>query len=143
MSAVIYETTGRAREFSELACNLFDGCEHGCVYCFAPSVLHKDRTDFSHPKIRVTAYDIIGNATKLAKQGERRNVLFSFTCDPYTPIEQKTQLTRKCIKALHESGLNVTILTKGGLRSMRDFDLLTPKDAYATTLTSLWDKDRK
>lgn len=134
---IIYETKGRAREFNELACNLFTGCEHGCVYCYAPDILHKDRGIFGKPEIRVTALDILRSAKTLADKGETRRVLLCFTCDPYTPVEQETALTRKCIMALHEAGLNVMILTKAGKRSTRDFDLLTPKDCYATTLTCM------
>ena len=46
-------------------------------------------------------------------------------------------ITRSTILKLHKHGLNVVILTKGGKRSMRDFDILGPGDAYATTLTLL------
>ncbi len=141
MRSVIYETTGRAREFSELSCNLFSGCEHSCVYCWSPQVTHKTREEFLHPQIRVTALDVLKSAKEWSEKGENRRVLLCFVTDPYQPIEQDTQLTRKCIMALHEAGLNVIILTKGGLRSTRDFDLLTPKDAYATTLTCIEPKD--
>ncbi len=137
MKSVIYKTTGRAKEFSELACNLFNGCEHGCLYCWSPQITHKTKEEFAKPENRITAHDVLASAREWVGKGETRRCLFSFTCDPYTPIEQKTQLTRKCIMALHEAGLNVIILTKGGLRSTRDFDLLTSKDAYATTLTCL------
>ncbi len=143
MRNIIYEATGRAREFSELACNLFVGCEHGCVYCWSPMVTHKERNEFMHPEIRVTVLDMMKSSWQWAKIGKTRKILLSFTCDPYTPIEQETMLTRKCIMALHEAGLNVVILTKGGLRSTRDFDLLTSKDAYATTLTCLDDDDSR
>ena len=37
---VVYEPKGRAREYSELACNLYLGCTHGCRYCFAPACMH-------------------------------------------------------------------------------------------------------
>ena len=32
----IYETSGRAREYRELACNLYVGCDHACRYCYVP-----------------------------------------------------------------------------------------------------------
>ena len=32
----IYEPKGAAREYAELACNLYTGCNHGCLYCYAP-----------------------------------------------------------------------------------------------------------
>lgn len=137
MKQVIYETTGRAKEFNELACNLFDGCSHGCLYCYSPLVTHKTKEQFQHPQIRVTALDMLQSAKQWVAKGETRRPLLCFIGDPYDPIEQDVQITRKCIMALHEAGLNVIILTKGGVDSMRDFDLLTPKDAYATTLTCL------
>jgi DNA repair photolyase len=137
MRTAIYEPKGRAREFAELACNIFTGCEHGCVYCYSPQVLHKTKEEFAKPRIRIGAWDVLKSAKQLVEKGETRRVLFNFVHDPYTPIEQETMLTRKCIMALHEAGLNVIILTKGGLKSMRDFDLLTSKDAYAVTLTCM------
>lgn len=138
MKQIIYETKGRAREFSELACNLYDFCQHGCIYCYSPLVLHKGRNTFQNGSYsRVTPLDVFKSAKEWKVKGETRKVLLSFTTDVYQPIEQETQLTRKCIMALHENGLNVTILTKGGRRAMRDFDLLTPNDAFATTLTCL------
>lgn len=138
MKSVIYETKGRAREFNELAINLFTGCGHQCIYCYGADVLHQTKDDFENrPKARVTAEDVLRSAREWKARGETRRVLLCFVTDPYQPIEVETQLTRQCIMALHEVGLNVHILTKGGHRSMRDFDLLTPKDAYATTLTCL------
>lgn len=142
MRQVIYETRGRAREFNELAINLFTGCGHQCIYCYGADVTHQDKESFEkRPQIRVTAYDVAKSAEEWIKKGETRRVLLCFVTDPYQPIEQETQLTRKCIMALHEAGLNVMILTKGGKRAMRDFDLLTSKDAFATTLTCLHEAD--
>ncbi len=140
--SVIYETKGRAREFNELALNLFSGCGHLCIYCYGADVTHQSREQFEkliHP--RVTVQDIRMSAERLALAGERRRVLLCFVTDPYQPKEAETGLTRECIKTLHEYGLNVVILTKGGLRSQRDFDLLGPQDAYATTLTLMREED--
>lgn len=142
MRTVIYETTGRAKEFAELAINFYDFCSHGCVYCYSPLVIHKNRGAFTQGLYsRITVQDILKSAKEWADKGETRRILLCFTCDPYQEIEQETMITRKTIMALHEVGLNVVILTKGGLRSTRDFDLLTSKDAYATTLTCLNMKD--
>ena len=140
MKQVIYETKGRAREFNELAINLFTGCEHNCIYCYEADVTHQEKQRFEHNvSPRITLQDIEESAK--CWQHETRRILLCFVTDPYTPIEQEIQFTRKTINILHKYGLNVIILTKGGRRSMRDFDLLTPKDAYATTLTCDNDKD--
>ena len=31
---VIYQPSGKAAEYSLWACNLYNGCTHGCSYCF-------------------------------------------------------------------------------------------------------------
>ena len=141
MKSVIYETKGRAREFNELAINLFTGCGHMCVYCYGADITHQNREQWeNNPQPRVTVSDIERSADSWQsyefRQGHKpRRILLCFVTDPYQPIEGKTELTRKTIQALHHYGLNVIILTKAGKQAMRDFDLLTPQDAFATTLT--------
>lgn len=149
MKRVIYETSGRAREYNELAINLFDGCGHNCLYCYAPAITHKDPVRFfREPKVRVTpadieksAYDWLRRRKLQGYSTEMRPVLLCFTCDPYQPIEEETRITRSAIEILHARGMHVTILTKGGKRAMRDFDMLRPGDAFAVTLTCLNPKD--
>lgn len=61
-------------------------------------------------------------------------------CDPYQQIEEEYQLTRQAIQILHSCELSVMILTKGGRRAERDFDVLTDNDRFGVTLTNLDDK---
>jgi DNA repair photolyase len=135
---IIYETKGRAREYCELAANLYRGCSHGCVYCYAPSATYRTRENFSHSSVRE---DVISKFEKdailLEKQGEERPILLSFTTDPYQQLDVEKELTRQAIKILHDHGLKVRILTKGGKRSERDFDLLAANpelSEYGATL---------
>ena len=46
MKPPIYEPAGRAKEYGDLALNIYTGCPHECFYCFAPNVLHKTREAF-------------------------------------------------------------------------------------------------
>ena len=134
--SVIYEPRGRAREYAALAANLYSGCAHGCKYCYAPAALRRDREWFhANPAPRANIMpQFVKDCIKLKGQ-EVDPVLFSFTTDPYQLIDEQCCLTRQGIQVLHENGLAVEILTKGGMRAARDFDLLTEKDAFATTLT--------
>lgn len=145
MTTIIYETNGRAREYCELAANLYRGCDHGCLYCYAPLALKCKREEFSHPIVRK---DVLAklekDAIQLKKEGEKRPILLSFTTDPYQKIEEKLQITREAIGILHENGLKISILTKGGRRSLRDIDLLCkyPElSEYGTTLVFLDKKE--
>lgn len=125
MTTVIYETRGKAKEYSELAANLYGGCDHGCTYCYAPSATFKKREVFHTPWVRK---DVMKKFDKdcaaLRKAGETRPVLLSFTTDPYQKLDVTEKLTRFAIQLLHKNNLSVSILTKGGRRSERDFGLL-------------------
>ena len=140
--AIIYEPKGRAREYAALSANLYAGCEHGCEYCYAPKALRRQKEQFhSDPKPRK---NVMANFEKDCRKLNGQDlppVLFSFTTDPYQPCDEIHKLTRRGIELLHENGLAVEILTKGGMRATRDFDLLTGKDAFATTLTFLNEAD--
>jgi len=137
----IYHPKGRAAEYSPLALNLYRGCGHNCVYCYCASILQMPDEKFQKPEPRK---DIILNlqrgAANLKASGQIEPVLLCFTCDPYQPIDTEFQLTRQAIEVLHHYGIPVQILTKGGLRAIRDFDLLGPNDRFAVTLTFIDDK---
>jgi DNA repair photolyase len=136
--AIIYEPKGKAKEYSPLAANLYKGCSHGCVYCFAP------KATFTDPKTFVNQVGVRKNAlAQLAKEapcyaGDPRQILLSFTSDPYQPVEEELKITRQAMKIMTQSKLNITVLTKGGLLAIRDFDLLAanPKNEFAVTLTT-------
>lgn len=141
MKSVIYETKGRAREFNELAINLYTGCTHRCLYCYGPEVTHQSREQFTKsPVARVTPDQVAYSAAKWQAVGDRRQVLLCFVTDPYQPLEAETRLTRAAIEVLHEYGMGVVILTKAGTLPRRDFQLLIPgRDDFATTLTCVYD----
>ncbi|MFC2013754.1 radical SAM protein [Chloroflexota bacterium] len=135
---VIYEPRGRAGEYAPLAVNLYRGCGHGCIYCYAPEATFIDQTEFIKATPRQGIIKKLDkDAPQAALDGHRGNVLLCFTCDPYQPINELHGLTRQAITILRRNGFYVTILTKGGKRAERDFDLLRPGDEFATTLTFL------
>ncbi len=125
---VIYEPSGRAGEYAGLAANCYRGCAHGCFFCFAPQALRKKREVFhGQPEPRK---DVLRHLEKDGRRfrGDDREILVSFTTDPYQPLEMELGITRRTIEILIENGLSFTILTKGGLRATRDFDLLASYD---------------
>jgi DNA repair photolyase len=132
----VYQTTGKAREYCEQAVNLYAGCSHGCIYCYAPNATYKTRDIFNNPQPRK---DIIKNLSIdcLKTTDKTKPVLLCFTCDPYQPLDQEFKLSRMAIEVLHSYGFPVMVLTKGGKRGERDFDLLSSNDQFGVTLTCI------
>ncbi len=131
----IYEPKGRAKEYGELALNLYQGCSHGCFYCYAPQMLHMSREEFLNPQPK---QGIIEELKKVAPEYADKKVFLCFTCDPYQHIDEKFQLTRQTLKIFAQNKISPIILTKGGLRSTRDFDILSNCNGkYGATLTYL------
>ena len=130
----IYEPKGKAKEYGDLAINIYTGCPHRCFYCFAPNVLRKDREQF-HSCVEPRK-DIVAEVKKQLEKEQIKGKLIHlcFTCDPY-PTGYDTTPTREIIKAIKESGNNVQILTKGD--GTRDFDLLDENDWYGITLDGI------
>jgi len=65
--------------------------------------------------------------------GGDRRVLLCFTCDPYQPHENG--VTRQALKLLREYNVPFSVLTKGGMRAARDFDLYANgAGCFGTTL---------
>jgi len=131
---LIYEPAGRAREFASLACNIYRGCGHGCVYCYAPSATRRDRSDFNIGKERP---GFIKSLESEASQwgGAKDQVLLSFTCDPFQPLDATKHIACQAIQVLHRHGFPVAVLTKGGSRALEALPLFGPQDAFASTLT--------
>ena len=126
----IYEPKGKAKEYGDYAVNIYTGCPHRCFYCFAPSVLRREREAFYSV---VAPRDGVVEAVKRQLQREKftgKTIHLCFTCDPY-PTGYDTTATREIIKAIKESGNHVQILTKGD--GSRDFDLLDNNDWYGIT----------
>jgi DNA repair photolyase len=78
---VICEPKGRAREYSELACNLYRGCTHGCLYCYTPACMRTTGEKWhaqAEPRLNVIK-NLEKDAMKL--RGDARRVLFCFLSD--------------------------------------------------------------
>ena len=132
---VIYEPKGAAREYAALACNLYRGCVHGCLYCYVPSTVQRKADEF-HASV-APRKDILRSlerdAAQLADTDEP--VHLCFTCDPYPPIGSCEDVTRPALEILRRFDIPVQVLTKGGMLAARDFDLLkTMRGAFGTTL---------
>lgn len=136
----VYKPSGKAKEYGEYAINIYTGCPHRCYYCFAPSVIRKDREKFhSHVEPRT---DIVKAVEKQieAERIEGQLIHLCFTCDPY-PTGVDSDATRQIIRIIKETGNHVQILTKGD--GTRDFDLLDENDWYGVSISCNTDTQKQ
>ncbi len=137
--SIIYEPRGKALEYSPLAANLYRGCSHACRYCYASKVTFKDRSLFHSNEFIQPRFDVLSKFEKDCKKlaGDEREVLFSFTTDPYQKCETDLNITRQALEIALEYNLFPVILTKGGTRAIKDFDILTrfKKRKFGVSLT--------
>ena len=134
--SVIYEPTARAAEYAPLACNLYTGCRHSCRYCYAPGTARKKRSVF-HTAVepRKNILELLEKDCRKMK-GDPREILLCFMTDAYQPfIFPSDDITRQALLILEKYETKVTILTKGGTRAIRDFDILKRNDwSFGTTI---------
>lgn len=116
----IYEPKGRAREYSPLALNLYNGCTHGCKYCY---VLKFNPTQHQNCIPRKGILEALKKYLDKTIGDTIPQVLLSFTGDPYCEVEIQEGLTRRVIQLLSDYQIPLAILSKGGTRLFRDADL--------------------
>jgi DNA repair photolyase len=111
----------------EQSLNPYQGCEHGCVYCYArPSHAYLDLSPGLDFETRLFAKPDAAKLLRaeLAKPGYACTPLaLGSNTDPYQPIEREWKVTRSVIEVLAACEHPLTITTKGAL-IVRDLDLL-------------------
>ncbi len=103
--------------------NPYTGCEHGCVYCYSPSVLGNREFALkwgSFVKAKRNLPEVLGRELNRKPRGV---VGVSTVTDPYQPAEAKLELTRQCLELLSRRDFPVSIQTKSSL-VLRDADLI-------------------
>lgn len=100
--------------------NPYGGCTHGCVYCYAPEVLHAEWNTWRVVKVKANV------ARRLSKEipGLYGVIGLGTVTDPYQDPERRFELTRSCLEVLRGNReLSVSILTKSNL-ILRDTELI-------------------
>lgn len=110
----------------------YDGCTLGCPYCFQL----EDETWNANLNIKLNISDILRN--ELMKWNKEDTVYLGSRCDPYMEIEQKYQLTRKCLIEVGKLNLKCMVTTKSGSKLIfRDIDVIKPMGNNFTLLLGL------
>ena len=107
--------------------NPYQGCEHGCSYCYARPTHEYWGYNASLDFERIVL--VKRNAPELLEQKLRSKnwkpdqIVLSGMTDPYQPIERKERITRKLLEVMVRFRHPVGLITKNALVT-RDIDLL-------------------
>ena len=104
----------------EYTANFYRGCTHGCVYCYAPSLVHDERGWGGYVDAKVNAPATL---RRELREVPKAPVFLSSASDPYQPVEARFRLTRRCLEELYASAFPVIILTRSPL-VLRDLELI-------------------
>jgi len=112
----------------EWSMNPYQGCEHGCIYCYArnthPYWGFSAGLDFERKiLIKRNAAQLLEHELK-KKSWKASPVMFAGNTDIYQPAERKFEITRQCLEVFLKYRHPVSLITKNSL-ILRDIDLLT------------------
>ncbi|NAY91502.1 PA0069 family radical SAM protein [Muricauda sp. JGD-17] len=131
--------------------NPYQGCEHGCVYCYARNAHeywgYSAGLDFERKiLVKKSAPELLEAKIK-HKNWRTKTIVLSGNTDCYQPAEQKFEITRKCLEVFLKYRHPVGIITKNAL-VLRDLDILKKLNAEGLvgvhiSVTSLSEKTRR
>ena len=145
--AAIYEPLGAAREYSPLAMNYINGCDHGCVYCYVPKMMKRFRANYVHSDVYIKEEAVLMKEVRQSNKkhaNSPKQVFLSFLTDPYSHFNNDTKLTRRVLEMLLENRIPVSILSKGGNNVLQDLDIIKqfgPNIQVGGSLTFTDEKD--
>jgi len=111
-----------------LSINPYQGCEHGCIYCFArPTHAYHDLSPGLDFETRILAKT---NAVELLHKAlsstayQCEPIAIGVNTDAYQPAERRLEITRGLLETCLAFGQPVVLITKSTL-ILRDLDLLS------------------
>lgn len=135
----------------EYSLNPYQGCEHGCVYCYARNTHtywgYSSGTDFETTILaKKNAAELLEKKIT-SKSWKPYPIMLSGNTDCYQPVEKKLQLTRQLLEVFLKYKHPVGIVTKNTL-ILRDLDLLKELNRFglisvAISVNTLDDKLRR
>ena len=107
--------------------NPYQGCEHGCIYCYARNTHeywgYSAGLDFERKILyKANAAELLEQKLR-SRNWEAAGIMFSGNTDCYQPIEKKLKITREMLKVLLKLKHPASMITKNAL-ILRDLDIL-------------------
>ena len=106
---------------SQNGMNLYRGCSHGCIYCDSRSSCYRIDHCFEDIEVKENAIELLEDA--LRRKRKRCMIGTGSMSDPYMPLEQSLEYTRKALLIIEKYGYGIALQTKSD-RVLRDLEIL-------------------
>lgn len=131
--------------------NPYQGCEHGCIYCYARNAHefwgYSAGLDFERKiLVKKDAPRLLEEKLK-SRSWKATTIVLSGNTDCYQPAEQRFKITRQCLEVFYKYRHPLGIITKNAL-VLRDLDVLKKLNEHQlvgvnVSITSLSEKTRR
>jgi DNA repair photolyase len=101
--------------------NLYRGCQHRCIYCDSRSLCYGIENFDGDVLVKVNAIELLRE--ELPRKRKKGIIGTGSMNDPYMPLEEQTNLTRRALEIIAAYGFGVHVITKSDL-VLRDIDVL-------------------
>ena len=100
-------------EYEDYACNYYEGCQHGCKYCYSRLIKRWSYWRWvEHAQPVLDAVQLLEK--DIAKLREKpKDIMVCSSTDPYQPLDRKYGLTRRILETFIDAKLPFSVLTKG------------------------------
>ena len=126
---------------TDYSLNPYKGCEHQCIYCYSPYVLHIPIDEWKRKiYVKVNLPTVLNRELKK----KRGFITIGTVTDAYQPAEKKYEITKKSLEVLLKHKARISILTKSSL-ILRDLNIIKNfQEAHiGVTITTLDDNIRR
>ena len=131
--------------------NPYQGCEHGCIYCYARNTHeywgYSAGLDFERKiLVKENTPELLEEKLR-SRSWKAETIVLSGNTDCYQPAEREYRITRACLEVFLKYRHPVGIITKNAL-VLRDLDLLKELNAFGLigihiSVTSLLEETRR
>lgn len=130
----IYKTIGAAKEYCELAVDIYENCPHNCDYCYVKNKYERKNKEFKYNGVRENILEETEIFLKENIDICNKTIFLGFSSDPF-PTGYDVSATLKMIKLLKKYGCKIMLCTKSGLYNETIKESIKLTDSVGITIS--------
>lgn len=130
----IYATSGAAKEYCDLAVDIYKNCPHRCKYCYEKAKVERKGNEFLFAGVRENILEETRKYLEEHDEVQGKMIFLGFFSDPF-PTGENVTPTLNMIKLLKEFGCKIMFCTKGDLSNDTVKECIRLSDSVGITIS--------